>query len=385
MKRRNTIGFDARHADIGDEALGAYSRYVVAAMAEAYPRYCYFRLYAPHTPENEEYRVIAEHQNVETMLPDGSLWRALPKLWHGAPIARDMARGDVDLYHSLTPSLPYGLAGRNIRSVVTVHSLDFLRLRGLSNTLTRHFRRIALSETLRRADRIVAVSQCVKRDIVHLLHVDSDKIDVIYTGCHARFNTEPTTEELADVREKYNLPTRYILFRGTQYAHKNLSLIIEALRYIDSDVHLVCVGRATSHTEHVLHRIKSLGLERRVHMIYGAEESDVPAIYHLATLFVLPSRYEGFATEIVEAITSGVPVIAARGSSLEEAGGPHSIYLSATERDEWVRAINSLLEDEEMRTEMARLGREHATRFRAELTAYNLQNCYRRIGVDILG
>ncbi|MBO7186424.1 MAG: glycosyltransferase family 4 protein [Alistipes sp.] len=385
MKRNHTIGFDARNANVGDTSLSCYARYVIGAMADAYPRYCYFRMYVPRSEDNDEYDALAQRHNVESLLPDGGIWRKVPWLWHLLPIGRDMTRGDVELYHSLTTTLPYGLARRNIRSVVTVHSLDFLRLRGHSTRPSSIYRRIAMAETLRRADRIVAVSQCVKRDIAHLLHIDSDKIDVIYRGCHQRFNKPITEQKINEVVARYNLPERYMLFRGTQHAYKNIAHIIEAMPNISTDLHLVCVGRATSHTEHVLHRIKSLGLQDRVHMLYGAAEEDIPAIYSKAMIFVMPSRYEGFSTEIVEALTMGVPVVASRGSSLEEAGGPDSIYTSATDHEELARAVEQLYIDEDMRKAMAEAGREYASRFRPELMAYNLQNCYRRIGIDIKG
>ena len=385
MKRSRTIGFDARYANVGDTTMSTYARYVISAMADACPRYCYFRMYVPHNEQNDEYDTIAQRANVESLLPDGGIWRKIPWLWNLTSIGRDMERGDVELYHSLTPSLPFGLARRNIRSIVTVHSLNFLRLRGHGKRPSSIYRRIALADTLRRADRIIAVSQCVKRDIVHLMHIDSDKIDVIYRGCHQRFHEPLSNEQVARAVKRYNLPEKYILFRGTQHAYKNISHLVEALPHISPDIHLVCAGRATSHTEHVLHRIKSLGLEERVHMLYGAAEEDMPAIYHNAMIFVMPSRYEGFSIEIVEALTMGIPVIAARGSSLEEAGGPDSVYVTASDHKELAMAVEELAGDSQRREAMSAAGREYASRFRAELMAYNIQNCYRRIGIDIKG
>jgi glycosyltransferase involved in cell wall biosynthesis len=95
------------------------------------------------------------------------------------------------------------------------------------------------------------------------------------------------------------------------------------------------------------------------------------------------SLYEGFSTTIVEALTVGVPVIAARGSSLEEVGGPDSIYVGADDREGLLRAIKRVVESEELRATMVERGWEYAQRFRPEVIAYNLLNCYRRIGVDI--
>jgi glycosyltransferase involved in cell wall biosynthesis len=109
----------------------------------------------------------------------------------------------------------------------------------------------------------------------------------------------------------------------------------------------------------------------------------MPAIYHAAIAYLMLSLYEGFSTTIVEAITVGVPVVAAKGSSLEEVGGPGSIYVAPHDRTALVEAVDRLLLSEELRQRMIAEGREYATRFRPEVIAYNILNCYRRIGIDI--
>ena len=118
-------------------------------------------------------------------------------------------------------------------------------------------------------------------------------------------------------------------------------------------------------------------------MLYGVADEDMPAVYALASLYLMPSLYEGFPPTIVEALTVGVPVIATRGSSMEEAGGPSSIYIKSSDREALAGAITQIMHDEELRQGMIREGKSYASRFRAEVVAYNIMNCYKRIGVDI--
>ena len=383
MKRSNTIGFDARYAGSGNTTLASYARFVIEAMAEACPRYGYFRMYITDNEHHAEYEALVHRHNVEAMAPDGALWRKLPWLWRQWPIGRDMKRGDVDLYHSLTESLPFGLSRRNIRTVVTIHSLDYLDPRAYANPIESALRRIAVASSLRRADRIVAVSEGVKTGIVENFDIDSDKIDVIYRNCHPRF-AEPISEERrAYARERYKLPERYILVTGRQNERKNTGLVIEALPSLPEDVHLVIAGRRTPYTDRLLRRAASLGVKDRVRLLKMVTGEDYPAIYALAAIYLLPSRYEGFATSILEALTVGVPVIASRGSSLEEAGGPDSIYVDPDDPDALAESILMVLEDEELRQTMVARGRDYITRFRSEVIAYNILNCYGRIGVDI--
>ena len=383
MKRSSTIGFDARYAPVGESSRGSYARLLVEALAEACPRRSYLRMYTSESGDNAEFKRLTSRHNVEAMSPDGALWRKLTWLWREWHIVRDLRRGDVELYHSLSATLPFGLERNNIRSVVSVHNLDFLALSSFHNPVKNALHRLAIASAVGRADRVVAASECVKRDIVRYFSVNADKVDVIYRSCHPRF-AEPLTEEhLSEVASRLLLPKRYILTVGTQREYKNIGPLIEGMSELPADLHFVIVGGATKYTKHIRFRIKSLGLEHRVHIIHNVDEEDMPAIYRLATLYVHPSRYEGFATPIVEALTVGIPVIAAMGSSLEEAGGPDSIYVDPDDREALIRSIITLLNDDELRSEMATRGREYASRFRPEVIAYNIQNCYRRIGVDI--
>ena len=171
--------------------------------------------------------------------------------------------------------------------------------------------------------------------------------------------------------------------QSCEYVRKNLGDLIEIMPKLDRDVELVIVGRATTYTQRIKHRIKSLDLQERVHMLYGVADDDMPAVYAGASLYLMPSLYEGFPPTIIEALTLGVPVIAAKGSSMEEAGGPNSIYVDSNDRDAWERAIKEVLGNEELRNYMISEGRNYVSRFRPEVVAYNIMNCYKRIGVDI--
>lgn len=383
MKRNNTIGFDAKYATTGDATLCNYALFLIEAIAHAAPRRTYFRMYVPDDDTTPDFERLAETHNVEAMLPDGAIWRKLSWLWRLWPICRDLKRGDVDLYHSLTQWLPFGLERRGIRSIVTVHNLEFLRFRSLFGPLYNAYRRLTLCSSLRRADRIIAISEHIKHDLVRYLHVDADKIDVIYRGCHDRFLRPITAERQREVAERYHLPKQFALFVGTQMPRKNLLHLVEAMAKTDSHAELVIVGRATPHTQHIRHRIKSLGLQERIHMLYGVADDDMPALYSLASLYVMPSLYEGFPPTIVEALTVGVPVIASQCGSMREAGGDHSIYVDTSNHDALAHAIDEVMSNEELRARMISEGRAYVSRFRREVVAYNVLNCYRRIGIDI--
>jgi glycosyltransferase involved in cell wall biosynthesis len=385
MKRTITIGFDARHAMTDHEEFAPYTRLVVKAMALAAPRYTYFRSYTPQRAPHRGYEAIERLHNVETMEPDGPMWRTLRLPWRLWRIGHDLHNGNVELYHGLAEHIPVGLPRRNIRSVVTIHNMEYLYDTTIANSPDHFLHRIYMSRMLHRVDRIVAVSECVKRDITKRFHIYPEKVDVVYPGVDKRFTEEVTTTAQETVRERYNLPEHYMLSVGKQLERRNMMKVINILPLIDHQMHYVIVGHTTAYTTRLLRAAREHGVADRLHIIESVAEEDMPALYSLATMVINLSSYEGFATHLAEAMAMGVPIIATRSSSMEEVLATAAIYVKRKNRDELKNAIRTLLEDSEIRTELIERGKRQASHFRPEIVAYNLANCYRRLDIDIRG
>jgi glycosyltransferase involved in cell wall biosynthesis len=385
MKHSITIGFDAKHAMSDDAEFGAYSRLVIESLALAAPRYSYFRPYVPMRTPHKGYEAIERLHNIETMEPDGALWRKLTLPWRVWRVAHDLHNGGVELYHGLTEHLPLGLAARKIRSVVTVHNMAYLYDKNILNSPENLIHRLYMGRILHRVDRIVAVSESVKRDIVKHCNIYSDKIDVVYSGVAKRFTEPVSDEQIAAVTEKYMLPERYLLSVGRHIERRNMLNIIKIMPMMDHELHYVIVGKTTAHTTRLQRVAKSLGVLDRIHFITNATEEEMPAIYKRASILINISKYEGFPTSVAEAMSVGTPCIASRKLCMEEIAENSALYVSATNRDEIISTIRRLLEDKELRDDLIATGKRHASRFRPEVVAFNLINCYHRIGVNIRG
>jgi glycosyltransferase involved in cell wall biosynthesis len=289
----------------------------------------------------------------------------------------------VEVFHGLANKIPFALERYNIRSVVTIHDLRFMRNVETQNPLKTLYYKITYSSTCRRADRIVTISEFAKQEIVEHLNVDPDKIDVIYMGCHKRFLDSVTPEHSDMIRKKYNLPDNYVLSVGSVTENSNIEVIIEALAKSQKPIDLVIAGRATSHINKLKKLTAQHNVTSRTHLLHGVAAEDMPALYANAIAYLSTSRYDGFNYHIVEALNMGTAVIATTGTSHEEAAGPDSIYVSGEDGDALIEAIERVAMDRELREMMAAKGKEYAQRFRPEVIAYNVLKCYNRVGIEI--
>lgn len=383
MKQNHTIGFDAKLANETPEGKGYYGRFIIDAVAAACPKRGYVRMYTPKRMPNAEYDKLELRPNVESMEPDGRVWRWLSPLWRLIGITRDAKAGRVELYHGLANTIPFCLNRYDIRSVVTIHDLRFIYKAESQNPLTTLYYKMAYRSACHRADRIIAVSEMVKQEIIDHLNIDPEKIDVIYMGCHKRFLEKVKPDHSDLIRKKYNLPDNYVLSVGTVKENSNIELIIEALAKSNKPIDLVIAGRATTHINKLKKLTAQHNVTSRTHILHGVAADDMPAIYANAMAYLSTSHHNGFNYHIIEALNMGTAVIATTGTSHEEAGGPDSIYVPGDDSDALIEAIERVALDKELRESMATKGKEYAQRFRPEVIAYNILKCYNRIGVEI--
>ena len=243
-----------------------------------------------------------------------------------------------------------------------MHDLIFMRYPQYFNWINRFIYKAKLVNACRFADRIVAVSLKTKVDLVELLHVNANKIEVIYQSCDPSFKEVQTSEQLQAIKAKYDLPDKYLLCVGTIEERKNLLLLVKALKQVDN-ITLVVVGKPTKYLIEVKTYIDTNRLNSKVIFLHSVVFADLPAIYQQAICFIYPSRYEGFGIPVLEALVSGVSVIAAKGSCLEEAGGSDSLYVNPDDEDDLAGKINLVLSDTTFRQNMVAKGLQYSANF----------------------
>ena len=272
-----------------------------------------------------------------------------------------------------------GIRKSGVRSVVTIHDLIFLRHPEFYHWLDTKIYAWKFRRTLKEADHIIAISECTKHDIMEYGHINDDRISVIYQSFSPRFTISPDTKQQEQIRMNYGLPRRFILNVGTIERRKNILLVVKALKDLPDDLSLVIIGRQTSYTNEVLDYVNTHGLNQRVYFLHGVPDDHLPSLYAQAEAFVYPSVYEGFGIPIIEAISSGLPVVACSGSCLEEAGGPDSIYVAPDDVAGMASAISQVLKGASGREERIERSREYIRRFEGNDVARQVMEVYRKL------
>lgn len=369
------IGYEAKRAFLNMTGLGNYSRGIIGMMALYYPENEYY-LYTPKVKSNKAFEFLSALSRVKVITP-GSDW--FTSWWRTKGVVADLKCDGVELYHGLSHELPIGIGKSGIKSVVTIHDLIFMRFPQYFGLVSRKIYAAKIKYACKHADRIIAVSEKTKADLVQLMHIHPEMIEVLYQGCDNSFRVKQSTARLAEVKAKYRLPDNYILNVGTIEPRKNLLLLAKALLLLPKDTQLVVVGKKGKYFELVNKYIVEHRLAEQVLFIDNAEFADLPAIYQTAQLFVYPSRYEGFGIPILEALVSGVPAIGAKGSCLEEAGGPDSLYCDPDDETDLTEKIRMVLGRPELRQNMISKGLEYSRGFEEKKLAAQLINLYNQV------
>jgi len=368
------IGFEAKRVFHNKTGLGNYSRDLIRLLSLYYPENNYL-LYNPKSSDTKLFET--NNTNVFEKRPSCFFFNIFYNLWRQKGVVKDLTKDGVTIFHGLSGEIPIGLRTKNIKSVVTIHDLIFVRYPHLYSFFDRKIHLYKFKKAAHEADLIIAISEQTKNDIVEFLKIDASKIKVIYQGCHDVFKRAFSDDDYKKVITKFNLPKQFILNIGTIETRKNILLAIKAIKNIDTC--LIIVGKETSYVSEIKNYISSNHLENKVIFLKGLSLQELAILYKLAKVFVYPSLYEGFGIPIIEALYSKTPVITSRGGVFPEAGGPNSVYVNPTSVDEMEKAILKLLQNDNLCEEITRKGWEFVQKFNDKNIANEFIEIYKSL------
>jgi glycosyltransferase involved in cell wall biosynthesis len=317
-----------------------------------------------------------------------NLGRHLAKLWfEQVSFVHACHAWGADLIH-----VPYWASPLvcRIPTVVTVHDLIPLLVPAYqAGRLGKWYTRLVTLSAWR-ATHVITDSQASRQDIITHLHIPPERVEAILLAASERFLPAQAPEALQQVRTKYGLPARYLLYLGGFDVRKNVPAILRAYARLNiPDVSLVIAGKLptqdTAFTPHPQRIADELGISEHVHLTGWVDEEDKPALYSLATALVFPSHYEGFGLPPLEAMSCGTPAIGSDRSSLPEVIGSGGLCVAPDDIDALTQAMRRLCTDEQLHESLARAALDQAARFNWSQTACATLAAYERIHANKKG
>lgn len=352
------IGIDASRSNVKQKTgTEYYSQEIIKNIIKADD--FRFRLYSK-TPL--EY--LDKKNNVENRV------MKFPRLWSQFRLSYEIFKNSPDVLFIPAHTIPL-YHGK--KSVATLHDVGFRHFPELYTPLERIYHNFSMKFSVRHATKIIAISETTKKDLIKIYHADEKRISVIYHGFdqkkyYPKSKTETPPAEIAKL-------SSYIYFIGRLEAKKNIKNLVKAygiLREEETIKHkLVLAGRTGYQYEEIAEEINKLPKEIQKDIIQPGYVPDEIANHYLrfASIFAFPSYFEGFGMPLLEAMASGVPVVASNTTSIPEILDGAGLMSDPNRPDLIAENLKNVIENESLRKELIKKGLERAMFFNWEKAA----------------
>lgn len=365
------IGIDARLLTDNKTGIGTYTNRLITELAAA---------------DKENQYVLYTDKEHEFNMPDNFSIRLIPQrrriLWTNLYLPWYLSADNIDIFHSVA-NFEVPIMAR-CKIVVTIHDLIPLLYPELVPFRYRVLFRTLIKKAAERSKKVLTVSHSSKKDIIELLGINSDRVVVIYEAGHTQSPSilDKTTPD--QIRERFKLCGRYILFVGVIEPKKNIPTLIKAFKLLKrngggGDIKLVIAGGKGWFYDQVFTCVEELGLKNEVIFTGFVSKEDLYQLYNGAELFVFPSLYEGFGLPPLEAMACGTPVVCSNTGSLPEVVGDAGIFVDPMDLNGWVEAMRGVLNNPSLQARMVEKGLERAKQFSWKKTAEETLKVYHEV------
>ncbi len=304
--------------------------------------------------------------------------------WEQITLPRAVAKIKADVLHCTGNTAPIFSP---CPVIITLHDIIYLENNPLAKgSIYQRFgnlyRKFIVPIVVKSAKKIVTVSNFEIGTILKRLPLLRPKLEVVYNGVGTHFFNNKDVEYLQDVKNRYNLPANFILFLGNTAPKKNLDNVVlafsQALENKLIDIDLVIVDFSEDHLKSVLQRLQlPFTLLNKIKLPGYVKNSDLPAFYGLANLFLYPSLRESFGIPILEAMACATPVITSNTSSMPEVAGEAAIFVDPYDYNDIANKISLVLNDQDLQKTLSEKGLLRAKDFTWRKTAEEMLALYK--------
>ena len=273
------------------------------------------------------------------------------------------------------------------KTVVTVHDLTPLVFPGnFPGGFKGNLRWQIQKSGLKKANAIITDSRSSKSDLVDYAGIDKDKINVIYLASGKEFKRIDDIKKKAELRKKYELPDKFVLYVGDVTWNKNLPGLLLAAK--KDRIPLVMVGKALINTNYDktnpwnkdLDMVRILAdADRNIIRLGFVPTEDLVTLYNIASVFVMPSLYEGFGLPLLEAMACGCPVVTSKNGSIPEVVGDAAFFVDANDVNSIAHGITKIFTDTSLQKDLSAKGFKRAQKFSWQKTAEETVGVYQKI------
>ena len=339
-----------------------------------------------------DFILYIDEPDIEGLLPHlpnvqiRQLWPSVYPLWENIALPIAANQDKLDLLHCLGNTGPF-LMPPSVQLVLSIMDVMFLQTGEFVPTPTtryqawgRLYRAFSVPFVSRQANKIITISDFSRKDITHLISgVALDKMCVTHLSCDPIFLDSDVATDNKIISEALINP--YILCLGAEDPRKNTLRFVQAylnlLKNGKTSENLIVSGYSNWEKSASFEAVRAVGAEHKVKFLEFVTIEDLSLLYHKATVFAYPSLYEGFGIPILEAFSSGCPVMASNVTSIPEVGGDAALYFDPLSVSAMEAALLRLIRNPELRQEFIARGYERARKFTWAETARKTMAVYR--------
>ena len=235
---------------------------------------------------------------------------------------------------------------------------------------------------------MLTISHTSKYSIHRLTGYPLDRIYVTWPAAANHFRPETSKAKLKQIKEKYHLPDKFVLYVGDINWNKNIPRLVTAC--LDLKYPLVIVGSAAIKKDVSDHpwnqdllwlQTKALAHQRTSELILTGfvPDDELPAIYSLATIYCQPSYSEGFGLPLVEAAKSGCPVIYSQEPACQEIMDYNGDFFNPYSTVDLKKSLTKVWQSQKYQRQLAKAGLKRAKIFDWKFTAIQTLSLYSQI------
>ena len=287
-----------------------------------------------------------------------------PRRW--MPLDAWVSAKGLDHFHSFGNHLPpWGTLSRSF----TIHdfrAVDFPDEVGASKQ--------RLKRNIQRADAILCLTQHGRETLHRHYDFPEDRVIVVPHGVdHQKFCPQDE-EKSKTVAAKFGLHRPFVMQLGSWFPHKNLELSLRGFaesKLFQEGFQLALIGGGASgsYQQELQNLVSDLRIAKQVHWINNVSGGELPPLIAAASCLLQPSRYEGFALPVLEAMAVGIPGVVADATCLPEVSAGVWPKVNPDDVKGWAEAMDEMVLQNQARELATAGGLVHAAGFTWEKTA----------------